>query len=57
MHTAVVEEPKLTLSVELAVATRMTGPLVSAVSEGCVKAIVCAPFVTLKLRVTVGAAL
>ena len=42
---------------ELAVAVRVTGLLESGVSPGGVKEIVCAPFVTLKLFVTVGAAL
>ena len=57
VHTAKVVEVKPTLSVELAVALSETGPLVREVSEGCVKVIVCAPLVTVKLFVAVGAAL
>ena len=40
-----------------AVAVRLTGPAVSAVSNGCVKLIVCVPFVTLNVWVTAVAAL
>ena len=40
VHTPVVVEVKLTARPEVAVAVSVTGPAVSAVSDGCVKLIV-----------------
>ncbi|WP_246674456.1 hypothetical protein [Mesorhizobium sp. B2-2-2] len=56
VHTAVVVEVKATVRPEDAVALSVTGPLVSAAFAGCVKLIVCVPWVTEKLRDTVAAA-
>ena len=48
---------KITGRPEVAVAVRLTGPALSAVSGGCVKLIVCAPCSTLNVLVTGAAAI